>query len=117
MESYVGILGQVLLHPDNSNICQKGLTSLQGDALPPALRLVLGQSIPKVVHHVVISSPETTEGKLLFNLCRHVLELQQFDTAVKIDLERLQIGSQLICAVISFLSFALFLETCSSLSL
>ena len=99
MESYICIVGLLLLRPDNSNICQKGLSPVQVDALPPALRLVLGQSIPKVVHHVVMSSPETTEGKLLFNLCRHVLELQHFDTAVKIDLERLQIGSQVICAV------------------
>ena len=99
MESCICIIGQLLLHPDNSTICQKGLTVLQVDALPPALRLILGQPIPKVVQHVVMSSPETTEGKLLFNLSRHVLELQHFDTAVKIDLERLQIGSQLICAV------------------
>ena len=100
MESYHDILGQLLLHPDNSTISQKGLTVLQVDGLPPALRLILGQSIPNVVQHVVMSSPETVEGKVLFNLCRHVLDLQQFDTAVKIDLERLQIGSQLICAVI-----------------
>lgn len=103
MESYLDILGQLLLHPDNSTLRQKGLTVLQVDGLPPALGLILGQSIPKVLQHVVMSSPETTEGKLMFNLCRHVLELQQFDTAVKIDLERLQIGSQLICAVLSIL--------------
>ena len=113
MESYICIVGLLLLRPANSNICQKGLSPLQVDAPPPALRLVLGQSIPKVVQHVVMSSPETMEGNFLFNLCRRVLELQQSDTAVKIDLERLQIGSQLICAVISLLSIALFLETCS----
>lgn len=63
------------------------------------MRVVFAQVIPRSVQHVVISSPETPEGKLLLSLCRHVLDLQNLEAAPKIDVERLQISSQLICAV------------------
>lgn len=64
-----------------------------------ALRVLLDRAIPRQVKSVVLSIPSTAQGKVLFNLIRHVLDIHDLSVATTIDLQRLQIGSQLIAVV------------------
>ena len=81
----------------------KGLAdlSLANPRLAQPLRLLLSQPIPRQAKSVVFMVPVTPQGKLLFNLIRHVLELRELTTAatMTIDLQRLQLVSQLITIV------------------
>jgi hypothetical protein len=85
---------------DQSDVVAKGLVdlSLANPRLAPPLRLLLAQPIPRQVKGVVFMVPATPQGKVLFNLVRHVLELRELATAatMTIDLQRLQLLSQLI---------------------
>ena len=77
--------------------------ALSNTALSPALRLLLAQEVvPVSVRHVVMTVPESAAGKLLFNIVRHVLNLSRYDAAAAIDLQRLQMSSQLIGVVLCF---------------
>jgi len=51
------------------------------------------------VKSVVLSVPSSAQGKVLLNLIRHLLELRDLNVATTIDLQRLQIVSQLIVVV------------------
>jgi len=73
--------------------------AISNPALSPVLRLLLAQEVPGSVRHVVMTVPESTGGKLLFNVVRHVLNLNRYDAATTIDLQRLQMCSQLIGVV------------------
>lgn len=64
--------------------------------LAPALRVLLALDIPRQTKSVVFAVPRTAEGRTLFNLVRHVLELHDLAVAATIDLQRLQMASQLI---------------------
>ena len=73
--------------------------TLNNVALSPVFRLLLAHEVPVSVRHVVMTVPESAAGKLLFNVVRHVLNLSRYDAAAAIDLQRLQMCSQLIGVV------------------
>jgi len=93
--------GSRLILEENSELVNKGLhpMALSNAALSPVLRLLLAQEVPVSVRHVVMTVPESTAGKLLFNAVRHVLNLSRYDAAAVMDLQRLQMCSQLIGVV------------------
>ena len=80
----------------------KGLEALNLDnpRVTQPLRALLSLAISRKVKGVVFSVPTTVQGKVLFNLVRHVLELpRSLEEAASIDLQRLQMASQLIAMV------------------
>ena len=99
--------GARLILEEHSELVNKGLhpMTLSNAALSLVLRLLLAQEVPASVRHVVMTVPESAGGKLLFNVVRHVLNLSRYDAAAAIDLQRLQMCSQLIGVVLfSFLT-------------
>jgi len=73
--------------------------ALNNAALSPVLRILLSQDVPASVRHVVMTVPQTAPGKLMFNVVRHVLSLIDYVSAAAIDLQRLQMSSQLLGVV------------------
>jgi hypothetical protein len=96
-------LAQRLQEEDQSDVVVKGLgdLSLANPLLAQPLRLLLAQTIPRQAKSVVFMVPASPQGKVLFNLVRHVLDLRELVTAaaMTIDLQRLQLVSQLIAVV------------------
>jgi hypothetical protein len=91
-----------LREADQSDVVTKGLDDLRltNPRLSPPLRALLSLPVPRKVKSVLFTVPTTEQGKVLFNLVRHALELRALDeAAVVIDLQRLQMASQLIAMV------------------
>jgi hypothetical protein len=90
-----------LTKKDQSDLVRKGLVGLRLDneMLSTPLRLLLAQSIPSRVKSVRFSVPASAQGKVMFNLVRLVLDVRNFDSASVIDLQRLQINSQMLAVV------------------
>ncbi len=69
---------------------------IDNEALSPVLRILLAQTVPESVRHVGMTVPQTSAGKFMFHVARHVLDLANYETATIIDLQRLQMCSQLL---------------------
>jgi len=90
---------------ENSDVVRKGISPLKIDsneALSSVLRILVAQSVPQSVRKVSITVPQTEAGKLMLNVARHLLNLDDYDSATEIDLQRLQMCSQLIGVVHAF---------------
>lgn len=94
-------LGRRLRLDDQSDLGKKDLLhlALEDERMSPALRLILQQPIQRKVKGVIFSQPGTPQGQVLFNLVRHVLELRAMTGAATIDLQRLQMCSQINAVV------------------
>jgi hypothetical protein len=102
-ESYFYLLwlGDRLALPENSDVVKKGVRRLspEDEGLSPVLRLLLAQVVPQSVCKVTMTVPQTAAGKFMFQVARHVLNVATYETASVIDLQRLQMTSQLIGVV------------------
>jgi hypothetical protein len=64
------------------------------------LRVLLTLPIARQTKSVVFPVPRTAQGKVLFNLVRHVLEVpRDLEAAATTDLQRLQMAAQLLAVV------------------
>lgn len=90
-----------LQEKEQSELSERGLVKLdlEDERLTPAMRVLLSLDTPRQVKSVILSVPGTSQGKVLLNLIRHVLEIRDLNTAATVDLQRLQIISQFIAAV------------------
>jgi hypothetical protein len=67
--------------------------------MSPALRALCSQPVPLSVQHVTMALLASSEAKIAFHLVRHALGIVEWSTAVRVDLQRMQLLAQWLATV------------------